>query len=198
LSGVIKVMDHTAQKITYQMPLLRSSISKPRSNATPFDFEAAFDQYWAPLCRMLYQLTGDPDEAEDLALETMLQLYRQPPTDPSNLSGWLYRVGTNLGLNALRARKRRQRYESETSHLDIQATSLEDPATSSEQRMEQERVRTALQAIKPRSMQILLLRHSGLSYAEIATALEVAPGSIGTLLVRAEQEFQRALEELPG
>jgi RNA polymerase sigma factor (sigma-70 family) len=190
-------MDHPAQKTLNPMPLPRRSISKARSEASPVDFEAAFNQHWASLCRMLHQLTGDPAEAEDLALEAMVQLHRRPPADPSNLSGWLYRVGTNLGLNALRARKRRQRYESEANDLDIQATNPGDPATSIEQRMQQERVRAALQAIKPRSAQILLLRYSGLSYTEIASAFEFAPGSIGTLLRRAELEFEKAYEELP-
>jgi RNA polymerase sigma-70 factor (ECF subfamily) len=55
-------------------------------------------------------------------------------------------------------------------------------------------VRAALLAIKPRSARILLLRYSGLSYAEIAAALEIAQGSVGTLLARAEKEFEEVFE----
>jgi RNA polymerase sigma-70 factor (ECF subfamily) len=44
--------------------------------------------------------------------------------------------------------------------------------------------------MKPRSAQLLILRHSGLSYAEIASAIEVSPNSVGTLLARAEREFE--------
>ena len=44
--------------------------------------------------------------------------------------------------------------------------------------------------MKPRPAQALLLRHSGLSYAEIAAAIGVAPGSVGTVLARAESEFE--------
>jgi len=58
-------------------------------------------------------------------------------------------------------------------------------------------VQNILRSIKPRSAQILFLRHSGLTYAEIAAALSIAPGSVGTLLVRAEKEFERAYEKLP-
>jgi RNA polymerase sigma-70 factor, ECF subfamily len=160
------------------------------------DFEELFNQHWGPLCRILCQFTGDEAEAEDLALEALLQLYHRPPADPSNLSGWLYRVATNLGLNALRARKRRERYETEAGDLALRATNPDDPAISLEQQLERQRVRNTLQAIKPRSAQILILRHSGLAYAEIATALGIAPGSVGTLLVRAEKEFERAFEKL--
>lgn len=178
------------------MTLSRRSIPNSRTETSHADFEAAFNQHWEPLCRVLSQLTGDGAEAEDLALEAMLQLYHRPPVDHSNLSGWLYRVATNLGLNALRARKRRQRYETEAGDLALQTSRPDDPATSLEQRLEGERVREALRSIKPRSAQILVLRHSGLSYADVAAALDLAPGSVGTLLVRAEQEFVRAFKKL--
>jgi RNA polymerase sigma-70 factor, ECF subfamily len=176
----------------------RRSVQKARTEASRAEFEAAFNQHWESLWRVLYQLTGDEAEAEDLALEAMLQLYHRPPEDQSNLSGWLYRVATNLGLNALRSRKRRQRYETEAGDLALRSNGPEDPATNYEQQLEGEQVRAVLRSIKPRSAQILVLRHSGLTYAEIATALGVAPTSVGTLLVRAEQEFERAFEKSAG
>ena len=176
----------------------RRSIQQARKEAGRAEFEAAFNQHWEPLCRVLYQLTSDEAEAEDLALEAFLQLYHRPPADQSKLSGWLYRVATNLGLNALRSRKRRQRYEIEAVNLALQTSEPEDPAIHYERRLEGERVRAALQSIKPRSAQILVLRHSGLAYAEIAAALGIASTSVGTLLVRAEQEFERAFRKLLG
>ncbi len=174
------------------MMLSRNSIPQSR-----LDFEAAFEQHWAPLCRMVYRLTGDWSEAEDLALEALMQLYRHPPADSNNLSGWLYRVATNLGLNALRARKRRWHYESEASDLALRSAQPDDPASSVERQAERQRVRETLRSMKPRSAQLLILRHAELSYAEIAAALDIAPGSIGTLLTRAEQEFERAYQRLP-
>ena len=55
-------------------------------------------------------------------------------------------------------------------------------------------VRKALSILPPRSAQLLLLRYSGFSYAEIAAIMEVAPTSIGTLLARAEKEFEQVFE----
>ena len=66
-----------------------------------------------------------------------------------------------------------------------------DPAQQVEKTQDRQQVRMALARMKPRSARLLLLRHSGLSYAEIAAALEIAPGSVGTLLARAEDEFER-------
>ncbi|MEM7346205.1 MAG: sigma factor-like helix-turn-helix DNA-binding protein [Chloroflexota bacterium] len=45
--------------------------------------------------------------------------------------------------------------------------------------------------MKPREAKLLLLRHSGLSYKELAATLNVAPGSIGSLLTRAERKFSK-------
>ena len=190
-------MDHTAQRLAIDMTWLRRSLPKSRTEINRADFEVLFERHWESLCRVLYQLTADEAEAEDLALETFLQLYHHPPADLSNLSGWLYRVASNLGLNALRARKRRLRYETEAGDLALQTARPEDPAISLEQRLERQRVQNILRSIKPRSAQILILRHSGLTYAEIAAALSISPGSVGTLLVRAEKEFERAYEKLP-
>jgi RNA polymerase sigma-70 factor (ECF subfamily) len=53
------------------------------------------------------------------------------------------------------------------------------------------RVRTVLAALKPRDSQLLLLRAEGLAYRELAQALGIQPGSVGTLLARAEAQFER-------
>ena len=74
-------------------------------------FEQYFDAHWAKVCRVLFRLVGDATEAEDLALEVFWRFYRRNRGDARNLPGWLYRVATNLGYNALRVRERRQKYE---------------------------------------------------------------------------------------
>ena len=53
-------------------------------------------------------------------------------------------------------------------------------------------VRRALAMLSERQVQVLLLRQAGLTYAEIAVTLEVAPSSVGTLLARAERAFRDA------
>src|SRR5512138_2568794 len=68
-------------------------------------FEDLFLEHWSRIYRLLVRLVGDPAEAEDLALETFLRLYRQPPQQGEgwNLRGWLNRVATNLGLHSIRS-----------------------------------------------------------------------------------------------
>jgi RNA polymerase sigma factor (sigma-70 family) len=168
------------------------------SEASEALFEAQFEQHWERLCRVLYSILGDWDEAEDLALETFVRLHRRPPIERERLSGWLYRVASNQALNALRARRRRQRYEEAAGHLALETHPPEDPAIAVELDQERQRARLALGMIKPRSAQMLLLRHSGMSYAEIAAAVGVSAASVGALLRRAEAEFERAYSRAAG
>jgi len=152
-------------------------------------FEALFQQHWERLCTILYRLVGDWDEAQDLALEAFVQYFRRPPKREDNPSGWLYRVATRLGLNALRSRRRRRAYETRLGPEED--NSLNDPALEVELEQERAHVRQILSDMPPHSAQLLLLRYSDFSYAEIALALEISPGSVGTLLARAEREFER-------
>jgi RNA polymerase sigma-70 factor (ECF subfamily) len=174
------------------MTLSRRSSPTARTAGESPAFEALFQQHWERLCRVLYSILGDWDEAEDLALETFVQLHRRPPAETERLGGWLYRVASNRALNALRARKRRQHYEAQAMRQARENDALEDPAAAVEVALERQRVRAALGTLKPRSAQLLILRNSGLSYAEIAGALDLSPASVGTLLRRAEVEFEQA------
>jgi RNA polymerase sigma-70 factor (ECF subfamily) len=165
-------------------------------------FEAVFAAHWSRVYAALFRLLGNREEAEELALDVFLQLYRRPldaeENGPRNLAGWLYRVATHLGLNALRARKRRRRHEEEAGRLADDPPAGPDPAGELERTETQRQVRRALAAMKPRSAQFLVLRYSGLSYGELARALQVSAGSVGTLLARAEREFEKRYRATEG
>ena len=183
------------------MALTAEQLKRKSAQDAESAFEAVFQEHWRRVYALLYNLVGEGDEAEDLALETFWRLYRLPPrlAQEESLGGWLYRVATNLGLNALRARKRRQRYEEQagyTSALELQGSLPGDPAEEVEQVIERGRVRQTLAQMKPRSAQLLVLRHSGFSYAEIAAALGIARASVGALLARAEREFEARFKRL--
>lgn len=124
--------------------------------------------------------------------------FTSAPRDPERLKSWLYRVASNMGLNALRARQRRRRYEQDAGTQVLQHAPALNPADLAERSEAREHVREVLAQMRPRTAQMLVLRHSGLSYAEIAAVMNVSVGSVGTLLARAEKAFERhyrALEE---
>jgi RNA polymerase sigma-70 factor (ECF subfamily) len=154
-------------------------------------FEAAFGEHYARVFGVVYRVVGDRAEAEDLALEAFWRLWERAPARVENLGGWLYRVALRLGYNALRAAKRRAQHEEAAGREALDFDPPPDPAREAERSVEQARVRAVLSRLPEREAQLLLLRASGLAYKEIAAALQLAPGSIGTLLARAEQEFER-------
>ena len=173
----------------------KSELPAQEANSAPF--EAIFNEHWHRVCGVLFRLVGDRNEAEDLAVEAFWRLYRRPPQD-LNLAGWLYRVATNLGLNALRARKRRRRYEQEAGILELTHQTPDNPAAEAELAEQRRTVRRALAEMRPRSAQLLILRHSGLSYGEVAVALGLSVASVGALLARAEDEFERHYRKVEG
>lgn len=157
-------------------------------------FEDIFREHYPKVYAIVFRLTGDRYEADDLTAETFWRLWERPPAQGENLAGWLYRVATRLGYNALRANRRREQYETESVRHDLlfqpgDAFS-DDPAKTAEQRQERERVREVLRQMPLREVQVLVLRHSGLSYKEIAAAAGITAGSVGTLLSRAEAKFE--------
>ena len=161
-------------------------------------FEALFLEHWPHVYRLLCRLVGDSAEAEDLALETFVRLYQRYPLreNESNPGGWLHRVATNLGLHSIRGWKRRERYEMTAGKYALQETPEARPPEILAQEEERRLVRLALAKMNERQSQLLILRHSGLSYKEIAEVLDLAPASIGPLLLRAEREFEKQYRSL--
>lgn len=161
-------------------------------------FEQIFRRYYQPVRRLLYRTVEDDDLADDLVQETFLALYTHPPQlqgDDEELRAWLFRVALNRGYNALRSRRRSQAHLPEMYVADADAEV--DPEAEALRTEERKRVRDVLKLLPERQAKLLLLRQEGgLKYAEIAAILEVAPGSVGTLLVRAERAFELAWNQL--
>lgn len=176
--------------------------SKPRDgeiSSTLPPFDELFQAHWERVNAVISRLVGDADEAEDLALEVFWRLHQQMQRrrTPDYPGAWLYRSALNAGYNALRDRRRRRAYEESAGRLLLESQ-ITDPSQIAEQAQQRQWVRQALSALPERSARLLVLRHAGCSYAEIAQVLQVAQGSVGTLLARAEREFAshyRALVE---
>ena len=157
------------------------------------DFDALFLAHFQAVFRLAYRIAGTREEAEDLAQETFIRLHRAPhlweAATEAGLRAWLYRVVTHLAYNQARGQGRRQRREEAAFGAPAGEA---DPLEVAEQVERRLAVRRALLALPQRQAQLLLLRHAGLSYRELAEGLGLAPGSIGTLLARAEAAFEKA------
>ncbi len=154
-------------------------------------FDALFHAHYARVVGMLGRLMGDRGQAEEIAADAFCKLARHPAgAGNEGITAWLYRVAINAGLDAVRSNSRRKRWEvraTATSSNSAEPEALE--RLLSEER--RERVQRVLAALKPRDAQMLLLRSGGMSYRELAETLGIHPGSVGGMLARAEQEFER-------
>jgi RNA polymerase sigma-70 factor (ECF subfamily) len=165
----------------------------PRAESDAAEFEALFMEHWARVYRLLYRIVGDPAEAEDLALEAFIRLHQRSPALETgfNPGGWLHRVATNLGLQSIRTFKRRERYELSAGRDALEVAPDDRPAELLAREEERRLARLALARMDKRRAELLVMRHSGLAYKEIARALGLSPASIGPLLLRAEREFEK-------
>ena len=153
-------------------------------------FEELFARYYDMVYGVLFRLMGSRAEAEDLAQEVFLKLVDRPLRHRENVAGWLYRVAANLGYNALRSRQRREQREEKAVREASLTGSTSGPEEQTTRRETRREVQATLARINPRSAKLLILREMGFSYKELADVAEVAPGSVGTLLARAQQEFE--------
>ena len=168
-------------------------------SASVFNFEELFLAKYASIVSVLFRLLGDLAYAEELANDTFLKLYRQGPLERNgNPGGWLYRTAMNLGIDALRANARRRQYEAQAGRQALASRRVPDPLDDLLRSESRDRVRAVLADLKSAHAQILVLRHSGFSYNELAEILRVARGSVGTMLARAEAEFEQHYLKLHG
>jgi RNA polymerase sigma-70 factor (ECF subfamily) len=152
-----------------------------------FDFEAVFSGQYARVARVIARLVQDPARAEEIAVDVFWKLYNTPAAHGARAGGWLYRTAVRAGLDELRRRGRRARYEKLSGNGHAAPT----PEQLYAETERQARVRTVLAHMKVRQAELLVQRSGGSSYQEIADTLEINPASVGTLLRRAEHAFRK-------
>ncbi len=179
-----------------QAAMVEIEIKRPMVGQLP-PFNVVFQRYYSRVFAILTRIVG-PDEADDLAQETFLRFHDRPPMrrtdDEDAIGAWLYRVATNLGFNAIRTRKRRIAREERVTRAELPLQRPLDPEHEAVRREERALVQSVLLEMPERARAVLTLRQAGCSYAEIATTVGIAPGSVGTTLVRAEALFRQRYE----
>jgi RNA polymerase sigma-70 factor, ECF subfamily len=164
------------------------------AGSRPFDFETTFHAHYGRVARLIARVIRDPARAEELAVEVLWKFWRTPAAQGESAGGWLSRVAARTALNELRTRVRSAHYE-QLADAAPPAPNPEQVRAASER---QEHVRLTLACLDQRQAELLLLKSAGLSYSELAAALELNPASVGTLLSRAQQAFRKEYTERYG
>ncbi len=152
-------------------------------------FEALFASEYGRVTGIANRVLADPHEAEDVAQEVFIDFNRLHLATAPYAAAWLYRAAAHKALNRVRGRRRRERRE--LSQAADEGSSTMDPQHVLETSEDRRLVRQALARLAPKPATVLVLRASGLSYAEVAQALGVGIGQIGTLLRRAEAALRK-------
>jgi RNA polymerase sigma-70 factor (ECF subfamily) len=157
------------------------------------DADRLFHAYHAPLVRYLTRRLGDRDWAEEVAQETFLRALRQDTI--VNERAWLFAVATNLVRDEARTQARRRRHLALLAEAE-RDTAAEQPVTSVERAQEAALARRAVESLAERDRLALLMREEGLDYPEIAEALGLSVGSIGTTLARARRRLAETYDAM--
>jgi RNA polymerase sigma factor (sigma-70 family) len=163
--------------------------STPEVGALLTSFDRLFDEEYARVAAIARRVLGDPDAAEDVAQEVFLDLHRRFGDNPgAQAPAWARTAAAHTALNLIRSNRRRavreERYATEPRRAD-------DPLDAVAAAETTRAVRAALARIPRRQATVLALRYSGLSYAEMASALGIGVNAVGTRLRRAEARLRK-------
>jgi RNA polymerase sigma factor (sigma-70 family) len=183
-------------------PVAAGPAPAPASPAAPVSPSAGFGsweqivrQHSAQVYRLAYRLTGNPHDAEDLTQEVFVRVFRSLHTyTPDNFPGWLHRITTNLFLDKAR-RRSRLRFDALGDEA-VERLSVSAPASDREltDAMFDADIEQALAAL-PEEFRaaVVLCDVEGLSYDEIAEALDIKLGTVRSRIHRGRKLLRVAL-----
>jgi RNA polymerase sigma factor (sigma-70 family) len=166
-------------------------VKEPRS-AGPVrdDLAEVFRRDYPLVVGVAARVLGSRDLAEDVAQEVFLAFGRTE-VPVAEARGWLSVAAAHTALNVMRSGRRRASHE--VAAATAQATVVSDVAETVVTQEERRAVRSALGRLPRTQAVALVLRHSGLSYADVAAALDLSPSSVGTTVRRAESALRKEL-----
>jgi RNA polymerase sigma-70 factor (ECF subfamily) len=172
----------------------------------PVAFGELVELYQHRLVTVMHHLVGSKEEAEDLAQEVFLRVYRvrKKYRPRAKFSTWLFTIANNLALNALRSRQRKP-----VVPLDVRDSGplgprpaeqlARDRACPPGERLQQQElaavVRTALEGLNERQrVAVVLNKFEDMNYAEIAEVMGLTTKAVKSLLSRARENLRQALK----
>jgi RNA polymerase sigma-70 factor (ECF subfamily) len=173
-------------------------------------FALLLQRYRSPLVNFLYRMVREREEAEDLAQEVFLRVYRarKEYVPSAKFTTWMFRIATNLALNSLRD-NRNQRMEvsidapvsADAEDGDERTLDVEEKHPNIEQHLIEEArskmIRHAIEKLPEKQRAAVLLhKYQELDYNEIAKILQCSESALKSLLFRAYETLRVELAPL--
>jgi RNA polymerase sigma-70 factor (ECF subfamily) len=173
-------------------------------------FELLLHRYRTPLVNFLYRMVRNREQAEDLAQEVFLRVYRARGdyVPSAKFTTWMFRIATNLALNSLRD-TRHQRMElsldapavADSQDGDERPIDVAEAHPNIEQHLVEEArrrmIRHAVEKLPEKQRAAVLLhKYQELDYNEIAKILECSESALKSLLFRAYETLRVELAPL--
>jgi len=168
-------------------------------------FTLLVDKYKQPVLSLIYRMVRDAIEAEDLAQNVFLQVYKSAARYQvaSKFSTWLFTIARNLSLNEIRRRSRHPADSLDATHPEQEDQPLhqfEDhktfsPPESLLQSELQEKIEQAMRGLpENQRTAILLCRRDDLSYEDIAKVLGCSVSATKSLIHRGRETLKEKLK----
>lgn len=161
-------------------------------------FEELVLKYEKTVYNLALRMVGDRDDAFDMTQEAFIKAYGSLSSfrGDSKFSVWIYRIATNVCLDFLRSKSRKQQVSLTVSDDDDEDAQLDipDPSSAPEQqlmqKMSMQSVEEGLKTLPDKQRQILVMRElGGMSYAEIGAALSLEEGTVKSRIFRARKRL---------
>jgi len=165
-------------------------------------YEHIFLKYKDTVYNVAYGMLSNIEDAQDMTQEVFLRVFERIDQFrfKSSFSTWLYRIVVNMCLDELRKRQKRDSKVTElTDYYERMRPSVNTPEDKLLKKERQRQIQQALAKLKDTHRTILVLREiEGLSYAEIATALQCSIGRVKSRLHEARMELRHRFKRLEG
>lgn len=174
---------------------------------------AAFDrlmrEYQSRIYALLYNMTSNREDAEDLLQEVFLKAFQALPKfrGGSSFYTWIYRIAVNRAINFVKKRKRRRGFSLDDVDLGmerdpalVEMSAQDTPLREAKLKELQEKLNEALQTLSEKHRTVVVLHDiQGLPHHEIGKILGCSAGTVRSRLFYARQQLQAQLtdEKIP-
>ncbi|WP_165423661.1 RNA polymerase sigma factor [Ktedonosporobacter rubrisoli] len=204
------VSSHPSEEVSASMPVEKPIKKSRGGNTTTADevtLSRIYEQFKRPIHTYIYRLLGNQEDADDLTQEVFVRactawngLYER-----DRLSSWLYRIASNLCIDALRRRKRiswwplapRTRNDEQDAMAAEDAAYFLSDSGGIPEIAERELIRLTLANMPEEyAVTLVLSAAQGVPYQEIAEIVGISPNAAATRISRAKKMFAEQYQRL--